>query len=166
MISNDTGGVLTGYLLVARGGSRMISGGTFLGKVYTDGSRLDGPSPLLPRNGWGFVVRNDDNVVIASASGLPPGWVDDIPGTEAWALAQAAMHAELGCVSFVDCKPCVDAFHDGPEACRAANKPLARVPTVKHVALDDVQKGGSDLDASPPETWILRVSSQGRWLPG
>ena len=58
-------------------------GGTFLGKVYTDGSRLDGPSPLMARNGWGFVVLNDDNVIIASASGLPPEWVDDIPATEA-----------------------------------------------------------------------------------
>jgi len=50
------------------------------------------------------------------------------------------MHAELGCVFFVDCKPCVDAFHDGPEACHADNKPPARVHAVMHVALDDVPK--------------------------
>ena len=69
----------------------------------------------------GFVVRNDDNIIIASASGLPPEWIDDIPGTEAWALAQVAMHAELGCTFFVECKPCVDAFHDGPKACQTDN---------------------------------------------
>ena len=57
---------------------------------------------MLARNGSGFVVRNDDEAIIASASGLPPDWVDDIPGTEAWALAQAAMHAELGSTFFVD----------------------------------------------------------------
>ena len=115
-------------------------GWTFRGKVYTDGSRLDGPTPLLARNGWGFVVLDDDGATIAAASGLPPEWIEDIPGTEAWALTQAAMRAELGCVFFVDCQPCVDAFHDGPEACRADNKPLARVHAVMHVALDDVPK--------------------------
>lgn len=80
-------------------------GGTFKGKVYTDGSRLDGPTPLLARNGWAFAVLDDDNVIIATASGLPPEWVDDIPGTEAWALAQAGLHAELGCTFYVDCQP-------------------------------------------------------------
>ena len=62
-------------------------GGTFRGRVYSDGSRLDGPSALLARNGWGFVVLDDDDIAIASASGLPPDWVEDIPGTEAWVLA-------------------------------------------------------------------------------
>ena len=81
-------------------------------------------------------MRNEDNTIIASASGLPPNWVD-IPGTEAWALAQAAMHAELGCTFFVECKPCGDASHDGPKACQSDNKPLARVHAVMHVALDD-----------------------------
>ena len=55
-------------------------GGTFCGKVYSDGSRLDGPSPLLARNGWAFVVVDDNNTIIAAASGVPPDWVEDIPG--------------------------------------------------------------------------------------
>ena len=67
--------------------------GYFVGRVYSDGSRLDGPTPLLARNGWAFVVLDDDDRIIASASGIPPDWVEDIPGTEAWALTQAAMHA-------------------------------------------------------------------------
>ena len=88
-------------------------GGTFKGKVYSDGSRLDGPTPLLARNGWAFVVINGDGELIASASGLPPDWVDDIPGTEAWAVVHAGMHAEPGCEFYVDCQPCVDAFKAG-----------------------------------------------------
>ena len=60
------------------------AGGVFQGRVYSNGSRLDGPTSLLARNGWAFVVLDDDNVLIASASGIPPGWVDDIPGTEVW----------------------------------------------------------------------------------
>ena len=50
-------------------------GGHFRGRVYTDGSRLDGPTPLLARNRWAFTVINDDNITIASASGVPPDWV-------------------------------------------------------------------------------------------
>ena len=46
-------------------------GGFFFGRVYSDGSRPDGPTPLLARNGWAFVVSNDDDEIIASASGIP-----------------------------------------------------------------------------------------------
>ena len=88
-------------------------GGTFKGTVYTDGSRLDGPTAALARNGWAFVVRDDLNNVIAIASGVPPEWVEDIPSTEAWALYQAALCAEPGCTFMVDCQPCVDAAHKG-----------------------------------------------------
>ena len=73
--------------------------------------------------------------------GCLPGWVEDIPGTEAWALAQAAMHAELGCTFFVDCEPCVKAVHDGATTSCADNKPLARVNRILLSALDDVPSG-------------------------
>jgi len=69
------------------------AGGSFQGRVYSDGSRLDGPTPLLARNGWAFVVLNEANEIIAEASGVPPDWIEDIPATEAWALTQAASHA-------------------------------------------------------------------------
>ena len=109
-------------------------GGTFLGNVYSDGSRLDGPSQLLARNGWAFVVVDFSGILIAAASGVPPDWVEDIPATEAWALTQAAMRAELGCVFFVDCEPCVNAFHSGVAAAFADNKPLARAHRLMHAA--------------------------------
>jgi hypothetical protein len=114
--------------------------GHFLGRVYSDGSRLDGPTPLLARNGWAFVVLDDDDRIIASASGVPPDWVEDIPGTEAWALTQAAQHALPGCTFFVDCDPCVKAVHAGPELSCADNKPLARVHRLMHMALDDTPR--------------------------
>ena len=82
-------------------------------------------------------MLDEDGIVIAAASGLPPDWVEDIRGTETWALAQAARHAEPGCRYFVDCQPCVDAFHAGPEASCTEKKPLARVHAIMHVALDD-----------------------------
>ena len=78
------------------------SGGTFSGKVYSDGSRLDGPCSDTARLGWAFVVVNAENVVIANASGIPPDWIVDVPGAEAWAVLQASMVAEPG-TAFMYC---------------------------------------------------------------
>ena len=58
-------------------------GGVIEGTVYTDGSALDGPNPNLVRCGWAFVVLDDEGNVTASASGVPPPWIDDIGGAEA-----------------------------------------------------------------------------------
>ena len=106
--------------------------------MYTDGSRLDGPSAVTARNGWAFVVIDDEGTMIAAAYGVPPGWITDIPGTEAWALYQAASLAEPGCEYFVDCEPAVKAMHQGPAACARDNNPLARVHGLMHHALSDV----------------------------
>ena len=38
--------------------------------VYSDGSRLDGPSSLLARNGWAFVVISGAGELLAAANGL------------------------------------------------------------------------------------------------
>ena len=103
------------------------SGGTYKGTIYTDGSRLDGRGPRLGRNGWAFVVKNDTGRTLASASGVPPPWVDDIPGTEAWAVAMAAVGAEPGCKLRVDCEPCAKAFHAGLAWATADKRVHARV---------------------------------------
>jgi len=47
-------------------------GGLVWGRVYTDGSRLDGPTALLARNGWAFVAVNEDDETFAIAYGVPP----------------------------------------------------------------------------------------------
>ena len=79
------------------------------GTVYPDGSWLDGPGALA-RGGWAFVVVDEIGQVLAIARGLPPNWVTDIPGCEAWAVLQAAALAEPGKVDFKsDCQPCVNA---------------------------------------------------------
>ena len=122
-------------------------GGTFRGTVYTDGSRLDGPTAILARNGWAFVVADELGNIIAIASGVPPDWVEDIPATEAWALVQAAVYAEPGCTFMVDCKPCVDAVHKGPKAACSEKNPHARAHMLMHQLLEDV----------PPESTI--------WMP-
>ena len=45
------------------------SGGTYVGTIYMDGSRLDGIGPRLGQNGWAFVVKKDTGRTLASASG-------------------------------------------------------------------------------------------------
>ena len=116
------------------------SGGTVRARFYTDGSRLDGPSSLLARNGWGFVAVNADGEVVAEARGLPPSWIHDIPGTEAWAILQAAMVAELGSDYRVDCAPCVEAIHAGKEWATSSRRPLARVFGLVFTAIDDTPR--------------------------
>ena len=59
------------------------------GTAYSDGSFLDGPSRALGRTGWGFAVLDGEAHAVASALGVPPGWVRTIHGAEMWALFAA-----------------------------------------------------------------------------
>ena len=40
----------------------------------------------LARGGWSFAVLSDGGVIVASAFGVPPPWIKDIGGAEAWAV--------------------------------------------------------------------------------
>ena len=108
--------------------------------MYSDGSRLDGPSQLLARNGWAFVAFDSAGQMIAAANGVTPRWIDDIPGVEAWALTQAAIRAEPGCEYRVDCEPCVKAVHRGRAWATSGQRPHARVNALMHAALDDTAR--------------------------
>ena len=68
-------------------------GGMLEGTAYSDGSFLDGPIPELARGGWAFAVLNDDCVIVASAYGVPPPWIRDIGGAEAWGVLQVGLRA-------------------------------------------------------------------------
>ncbi len=127
------------------------AGGTVRGRFYTYGSRLDRPTALLARNGWAFVAVDVQGQVLASAHGLPPPWIVDIPGAEAWALLQAAMVAELGSEYRLDCEPCVNAVKRGKAWATAAARPLARVFGLVFSAIDD----------TPPEAFARMPSHCG-----
>ena len=77
----------------------------------------------------------------------PPPWITDIPGSEAWALLQAALVSEPGCGYLIDCKPCVKAMHIGVVEATRDNRPIDRVHALCHAALEGV----------PPEDII--------WIP-
>ena len=68
-------------------------GGMLEGAAYFDGSFLDGPIPELTRGAWAFAVLNDDGVIVASAYGVPPPWIKDIGGAEAWGVLQVGLRA-------------------------------------------------------------------------
>ena len=74
----------------------MRSEAAITGTIYTDGSRLDGLVELLAVNGWAFVAVDDTGEPTAIARGIPPSWITDIPGAEAWAVLQAALRRSPG----------------------------------------------------------------------
>ena len=99
-------------------------GGIITGDVYPDGSALDGPVKELMRCGWSFVVVTA-GVITAVARGVPPPWITDIEGAEAWALLQAALRAIPGRCTFKgDCKSCIDMIKAGLAVATSARRSL------------------------------------------
>ncbi len=94
-----------------------------------------------------MVVVKDDGRIVASAKGIPPDWIVDIPGTEAWAILQGTNITMPGSPYRVDCKPCIDAIHKGIRWATASCRPLARVFNLIFPAIDD----------SPVESFV--------WMP-
>ena len=105
------------------------SGEMFAGEIYPDGPALDGPTPEVMRCGWACVVTNREGVVLAAAAGVPPPWIRDIGGAEAWAMLQAAIRVIPGVGSRFkgDCKSCIDMVHAGSVVATSAKRALARV---------------------------------------
>jgi hypothetical protein len=83
-------------------------------------------------------VLDDDFEVVAAAHGVPPPWIDDIGGSEAWGLLQAASVAMPGACRFKsDCLSAVQAVHNGAQKATAATNVYARVHNLLLAALDD-----------------------------
>ena len=87
------------------------------------------------------MVLNDTGRTIAMAKGLPPDWITDIPGAEAWALLQAAVGAEPGCKTRIDRLPCVDAFEAGLAWATTDKRKHARAHAMMLKAWGDVAAG-------------------------
>ena len=79
-----------------------------------------------------------DGVITAAARGLPPPWITDIAGSEAWALLQASLRALPGlCTYKGDCLPCIQMVKAGLASATAASRVLARVYALLIPALED-----------------------------
>ena len=113
-------------------------GGRIVGRIYTDGSMLDGPELFLARCGWSFVALDEQGNVTAIARGVPPQWIDDIHGAEVWAMVQAALVATPGqCTYHCDCESVVTAIHDAMRQATSAKNRYARAYAILKPALED-----------------------------
>ena len=113
-----------------------------IGQVYPDGSYLDGLVPETGRCGWAFVIIGTEGEVVAAAYGVPPPWIKDIGGAEAWALYQSLLVTiPIQCRYWPDCLPVHIAVQKGIGIACDPKNVLARVHSLMLTALDD----------SPPE---------------
>jgi hypothetical protein len=113
-----------------------------VGACYTDGSCLEGTVRELARCGWAFTFINDEGEIIGSAYGVPPPWIGDIGGAEAWALLQALL-VSLPTESkyWTDCLPLFEAAGKGTSAANDYKNVLARVHNMIMIALEDCGQG-------------------------
>ena len=114
--------------------------------VYLDGSFLDGPSRALGRTGWGLAVLDGEARVVASAFGVPPGWVRTIHGAEMWALFAALSRALPGMAYRSDRRAVVDTMKSGLAVAAAAHVELARLWIMVYAACDDLADPANDLN--------------------
>ena len=70
----------------------------------------------------GHLLSSGQNFeVVAVAHGVPPDWIEDIVGTEAWAILQAASLATPGAFRLkFESKSTVDALKAAPAVCIGA----------------------------------------------
>lgn len=104
-------------------------GGVPKGRVYCDGSKLyatRNTSGIFASLGWAFAVVDASEFVVASASGIPPKWVEGIYGAELWALLSAAQHCSPGSPFYIDCKAVQLGAKNGPEWAGAPVRKLGR----------------------------------------
>jgi hypothetical protein len=117
--------------------------------VYADGSKLyatRNTSGIFTSLGWAFAVVDPSDTVVASASGIPPKWVEGIYGAELWALLNAAQNAFPGSPFYIDCKAVQLGAKNGPEWAGAPVRKLGRAWIPLAGILHD---SGSDVNWMP-----------------
>lgn len=114
--------------------------GIVSGKIYVDGSRLDGEwrlAGMCARLGWAFAAYDDNGYLCAAARGRPPAWVGGIHGAELWGLSMAISSADPWAPIRVDCLSVQQGSQKGLEWAGAPDRHLARIWAPLNAALDD-----------------------------
>ena len=75
--------------------------------------------------------------MVASAYGVPPDWIDNIVGSEAWALHEGSSGALPGTVFKFDCKPCVDLMKAGLSVAGQGKRMIARIYRLIFTSIDE-----------------------------
>ena len=104
---------------------------------YIDGSLFDGAWDFARRTGFGVVVVSSRGDLLAYGCGVPPAWVKDAAGAEAWALAQVLkVSGEVPDV-ITDCLNLVLVLAAGRARAIDAMAPLARIWEIIFGTLDE-----------------------------
>jgi hypothetical protein len=125
---------------------------------YIDGSLFDGTRSFSSGRavGFGVVVVSSQNDLLAYGRGVPPCWVKDAAGAEAWAFAAILRMCPELPSTMTDCYNVLRAISDGRGKMMAASSPLARVWMTAFNILDDY--GAYELDKV---TWMPAHNGQG-----
>ena len=122
------------------------------GVVYIDGSATDPTEPELTRFGYGIAVVSSEGVLIGLARGIPPPWVRDSAGAEAWAFYITLAHAPTPLAIVTDCLGLLHRMKDGVARAIREAQPHARIWSMISNVLD------------APEYWNLCMSNL-TWMP-
>jgi len=96
--------------------------------VFTDGSLIDGEIGYACQAlGWAFAVVDSDGVLVASAKGVPPRWVDTIHVAELRAVRMALLHALFPSGIFTDCMSVMKGLRASHGWAGSSRRRLARV---------------------------------------
>ena len=97
---------------------------------YIDGSMVNGTVPALATMGFAIVVTDRHSNLLAWGHGIPPQWITDAAGAEAWALALVTKMCPAAPRIITDCKGLLGEAAAASTNC-SAKKKLAR--TWRHI---------------------------------
>ena len=95
--------------------------------VYIDGSATDPTEPEISRLGFALAIVNSDGHLCALANGVPPPWIQDSAGSEAWALYVVLSLSASAPAIITDCLGLLQRLKDGPERATSESQPHARL---------------------------------------
>ena len=112
-------------------------------KWYIDGSLFDAAWDYAKRTGFGVAVVSTSGDLLAYGKGVPPDWIHDAAGAEAWAFAVILRMCPFLPDTTTDCLNIVKTVARGRAHATAASAPLARV-WVSIFSMLEEQAGDSD----------------------
>jgi len=118
--------------------------GYVIGKVCTDGSGLHVKTPLLTRCGWGFcqIAPVGQGWVEAAFRGPLPGFIQEVPRAELYAVYQVLLNGTPPLEIFTDCKFVADGYKAGHRATCTSGYAHADLWALVWDRIDDL--GGCD----------------------
>ena len=95
--------------------------------MYIDGSATDPCEPEFTRLGYGLAMVDENGSLLAVAHVVPPPWITDSAGAEAWALYVSLTFAPVAPNIVTDCLGLLRRLQDGTCRATAEAQPHARI---------------------------------------